>query len=98
MLAMRTGSLPEQKAEFVPQIRYVEVQMGLSLRVDCIPARMTDFGKATSKKTRASVEKRRPSPERANIAIIPWGEPMIPLLHRPEVAHGSIRGLRRTVI
>jgi len=95
---MRTGLLPEQKAEFVPQIRYVEVQMGLSLRVDCTAAWMTDFGKATSKKTRASVEKRSPSPERANIAIIPWCEPMKPLLHRSEVSHGSIRGLRRTAI
>ena len=44
------------------------------------------------------MEKRSPSPERANIAIIPWCEPMKPLLHRSEVSHGSIRGLRRTAI
>jgi Ca-activated chloride channel family protein len=59
---------------------------------------MTDFRKATSKKSRASVEKRRPSPERANIAIIPWCELMKILLHRSEVSHGSIRGLRKTAI
>ena len=92
---MRTGLLPEPETEFAPQIRYVEVPMELSLRDDCIPMEMTDFGEPTSNKTRASVEKRGPSPERANIAfIIPWCEPMKPLLHRSEVPHGPIRARR----
>jgi len=96
---MRTGLLPEQETEFAPQIRYVEVPLELSLRVDCIPAQMTDFREATSKKLRASVEKRGASPDRANIAfIIPWCETMKPLLHRSEVPHGSNRAPRRTVI
>src|SRR3569623_151781 len=92
MLAMRTGLLPEQQTEF-----NVEVPVELSLRDDCIAARMTEFREATSKKTRASVEKRRASPQRANIAFIPWCEPMKPLLHRSEVSHGSSRGLRLTL-
>src|SRR6185312_2305284 len=96
---MRTGLLPEQETEFAPQIRYVEVPLELSLRVDCIPAQMTDFRETTSKKLRASVEKRGASPDRANIAfIIPWCETMKSLLHRSEVPHGSNRVPRRTVI
>ena len=88
---MRTGLLPEPLREFAPEISYVEVPKELSPRVDCIPARMTDFGEATSKKTRASVEKRRASPGHANIAFIPWCELMKPLLHRSEVSRGSSR-------
>jgi Ca-activated chloride channel homolog len=95
---MRKGLLPQKKTELLPQILYVEVLPGLSLRVDCIAAWMTDFGKATSKKMRASVEKRGASPERANIAIIPWCKPMKPLLHRSEVSPRSNRAPRLTLI
>jgi Ca-activated chloride channel homolog len=95
---MRKGLLPQNKAEFTPRILYVEVLPELSLRVDCIPRRMTDLGEATSKKTRASVEKRGASPERAKIAIIPWCKPMKPLPRRSEVSPRSTRAAWLTLI
>lgn len=58
----------------------VEVPSELSLRVDCIPAPMTDFRQATSKKTEASLEGRKAPAERANIAFIPRCERMNPVL------------------
>src|SRR3954469_17395411 len=94
---MRTGLLPEQETEFAPEIRYVEVPLELSVRVDCIPAQMTDLREATSKKTRASLEKRSASPGHANIAFIPWCEHMNRLLHRSEVPRGSNRAKRHTM-
>jgi len=86
--------LPEQQRQFALEICYAEVPLELSVRVDCTPAPITDYGEATSKKTRASVEKRRASPGHANIAFIPWCELMKTLLHRSEVSPGLIRAPR----
>ncbi len=71
----------------------------LSLRVDCIPAEITDFSRATSKKTGASLGKRKGPAERAKLAINPMYEPtyepryerMNPLLKWLEAPHGQFR-------
>jgi Ca-activated chloride channel family protein len=95
---MRKELLPIEKAEFALEFQNVEVPPELLLRVDCIPAWMTDFDQATSKKTRASLEERKASAERANIAFIPRCELMKPLLHQSEVSCGFSRMLMRTTI
>jgi len=91
---MRKEIAPLEKVEFAYPFLIVEVSLELSLRVDCNAEAITDFGQATSKKMRASVVERRVSPRRANIAIIPWCEPMKPLLHRSEASRGSVRRQR----
>ena len=94
---MRKVSLPGDKHKIGAAGSTGKVPPELSLRVDCIPAPITDFGRAASKKTGASQEEREASAKRAKLAIIPTNEPgnerMKPLLNWLESTHGSFRRL-----
>src|SRR5579863_7348532 len=72
---MRKVLLPIEKAGYMQQDSTGKVPPELSLRDDCIPAEITDFGQTTSNKTRASLGRHMAPAERAKLAINPMNEP-----------------------
>src|SRR5580704_2820508 len=92
---MRKVLLPIDNAGIGRQASTRKVPPELSLRVDCIPATITDFSQRTSNETRASRQERKAVAKRAKLAFIPTYEPryerMKSLLNRQEAPRGLFR-------
>src|SRR6201998_1883796 len=73
---MQKVLLPIDKAGFGRYVSAGKVPPRLSLRVDCIPVRMTDLGPMPSNKPEVCAEGRKASAGRATLAIIPRYERM----------------------
>jgi Ca-activated chloride channel homolog len=87
--------LPLDNARFAWQAPTGKVPAELSLRVDCIPATITDLGEAPSNKARVCDEEGGARAEHAKLAIILGYEPryelMKPLFSRVEAPHERFR-------